>query len=48
MLYKNMAISPICNICGKELKKFGGLIFTPPDKKTLSKNIIFAEIVLRN
>lgn len=32
-----MAISPICNKCGKELKKFGELIFSPPNKKDIVK-----------
>jgi len=32
-----MAISPICNKCGKELKKFGGLIFSPPTKQNIVK-----------
>ena len=28
-----MAIKPICYKCKKELKKFGALLFGPPDKK---------------
>ncbi|MDO8620662.1 MAG: hypothetical protein Q7R31_00030 [Candidatus Levybacteria bacterium] len=28
-----MAIKPICNKCGSELKDFGALLFSPPDKK---------------
>jgi len=35
ILYKNMAISPTCDVCGKKLKEFGGLIFSPPDKKDI-------------
>jgi len=30
-----MAISPTCDVCGKKLKEFGGLIFSPPDKKDI-------------
>ncbi|MBS3058642.1 MAG: hypothetical protein J4478_04550 [Candidatus Diapherotrites archaeon] len=26
-----MAIKPICDSCGKELDKFGALLFSPPD-----------------
>jgi len=29
----NVAIKPICNRCGKELDKLGGLLFSPPDNK---------------
>ena len=25
-------IKPICNFCGKKLIKFGGILFSPPDK----------------
>jgi len=32
-----MSISPICHICEKELKRFGGLIFGPPNKKDIVK-----------
>lgn len=32
-----MSISPICNICGKKLKKFGGLIFSPPEGENVKK-----------
>ncbi len=28
-----MAIKPVCDKCVSELKDFGGLIFSPPDKK---------------
>jgi hypothetical protein len=27
-----MAIEPVCNSCGKELKDFGGILLSPPDK----------------
>lgn len=27
-----MAIKPICDMCGKELDAFGGLLFSPPDR----------------
>lgn len=26
-----MAINPICDFCKKELKEFGGLLFSPPN-----------------
>lgn len=32
-----MSINPICNKCGNELKEFGGLIFSPLDKKDIVK-----------
>ena len=28
-----MAITPQCDRCKKELKEFGGLLFSPPDEK---------------
>lgn len=28
-----MAITPTCDICGKELNDFGAIVFGPPDKK---------------
>ena len=32
-----MSISPVCNKCGKRLKEFGGLVFSPPNKKDIVK-----------
>ena len=32
-----MAIKPICDRCNKELKAFGALLFSPPDKKSMVK-----------
>ncbi|MBU4082407.1 hypothetical protein KKB98_00425 [Patescibacteria group bacterium] len=32
-----MAIKPKCNKCKKELKKFGAILLSPPDKKDLVK-----------
>jgi len=32
-----MAIKPKCDFCGKELKRFGALLFGPPDKKSTVK-----------
>jgi len=29
---KYMAIKPICNKCKKELKEFGGILLSPPNK----------------
>jgi len=26
-----MAIKPVCDKCGNELKEFGGILFSPPD-----------------
>lgn len=28
-----MAITPTCDICGKELKDFGAIVLSPPDKQ---------------
>jgi hypothetical protein len=28
-----MAIKPVCDGCGEELDRFGGLLFSPPDGK---------------
>jgi hypothetical protein len=28
-----LAIKPICDSCGKELDRFGGLLLSPPDSK---------------
>lgn len=28
-----MAIKPVCKNCKKELKKFGAILLSPPDKK---------------
>jgi len=33
----NMAIKPKCDKCKKELKEFGGILLSPPDKKGLVK-----------
>ncbi len=30
-----MAIKPVCDRCKKELKTFGALLFSPPDKKSV-------------
>ena len=32
-----MAIKPKCDFCGKELKRFGALLFGPPNKKSVTK-----------
>lgn len=29
-----MAIKPVCDRCGKELTDFGGILFSPPDKRS--------------
>jgi hypothetical protein len=29
-----MAIHPICDFCKQELKDYGALLFSPPDKKS--------------
>ena len=34
---KHMALRPRCDRCRKELKRFGGLLFSPPDKKNIVK-----------
>jgi len=41
-----MVIKPICNKCKKELKKFGAILFSPPDKKAKLKNFTFAKIAI--
>jgi len=28
-----MAIKPVCDKCKKELKEFGGILFSPPNEK---------------
>jgi hypothetical protein len=28
----NMSIKPICDKCKRELKDFGGILFSPPDE----------------
>ncbi len=33
----SMAIEPKCDKCGKELKKFGGILLSPPDKAGMVK-----------
>ena len=38
-----MAIKPICNKCKKELKKFGAILFGPPDKKGKVKKLHICE-----
>ena len=38
-----MAIKPICNKCKKELKKFGAILFSPPDKKGKVKKFHICE-----
>ena len=32
-----MSIKPVCNKCGEELKEFGGILLSPPDKKDCVK-----------
>lgn len=32
-----MAIKPVCNRCGNELKEFGGILFSPPNNSELVK-----------
>lgn len=32
-----MSISPICEMCGKEINEFGALVFSPPDKNNTVK-----------
>ncbi|MBU0547051.1 MAG: hypothetical protein ABH876_02020 [Patescibacteria group bacterium] len=32
-----MAIKPKCDKCKKELKEFGGILFSPPKKKMVEK-----------
>lgn len=30
-----MSIKPVCDKCGKELKSFGGIFLSPPDRKSM-------------
>ena len=30
---KKDMIKPMCNLCGKELNEFGGILLSPPDKQ---------------
>lgn len=32
-----MAITPICDFCGKELVDYGGLLFSAPDANNMAK-----------
>jgi hypothetical protein len=32
-----MSIKPVCSRCGKELKEFGGLLFSPPEDDDMVK-----------
>ncbi|MFH0928799.1 MAG: hypothetical protein V1818_00395 [Candidatus Aenigmatarchaeota archaeon] len=32
-----MAIKPICDKCGDELKEFGGILLSPPDDDMVKK-----------
>lgn len=32
-----MSIRPICDFCKKELRDFGGILFSPPDKRSMVK-----------
>lgn len=32
-----MAIKPICDICKKELSKFGAILLSPPDEQNFVK-----------
>jgi len=32
-----MAIVPVCDKCKKELNQYGGLLFSPPDKNSVTK-----------
>jgi hypothetical protein len=32
-----MAIKPVCDKCKKELTDFGGILFSPPDEKSMVK-----------
>lgn len=32
-----MAIKPVCNLCGNELTAFGGILLSPPNKKSMVK-----------
>ncbi len=32
-------IRPVCDFCKKELTDFGGLLFSPPDKKSVVKKL---------
>ena len=34
-----MSINPYCDFCKKELKDFGGLLFSPPNKKGETKKL---------
>jgi len=38
-----MAIKPICNKCKKELKKFGAILFSPPDRNGKVQKIHICE-----
>lgn len=32
-----MSIKPFCDMCKKELKEFGGILFSPPKGKIVKK-----------
>lgn len=32
-----MAIKPVCDKCGKELREFGAILFGPPEKNKVRK-----------
>ena len=34
-----MSINPHCDFCKKELKQFGALLFSPPNKKGVTKKL---------
>jgi hypothetical protein len=44
-----MAIKPTCDVCKKELKDFGAILLSPPNKKNIVKKfhvckVCYAEI----
>jgi len=43
-----MAISPVCDFCGSELKEFGGLLFSPPNKEGLVKKYHLCNMCYEN
>lgn len=42
-----MAIKPVCDFCKKELKDFGALLFSPPDKKSNVKKFHVCKMCYR-
>jgi len=43
-----MAIKPKCDFCKEELNEFGGILLSPPDKKSMVKKYHICKKCFKN